>query len=140
MTAAADLALTHVSLLVDDQDKALAFYRDTIGLVVRTDVPLFGIRWLTVGPASQPNLEFILEVPQMNPDAAGQKAARDRLAAGGQGTLIFTTADCDATFARLRDAGVKVTQEPTDQPYGVRDCGFTDPWGNHLRFSQVLAR
>ncbi|MFD0362273.1 VOC family protein [Nocardia sp. GCM10030253] len=138
MSNGKDLALTHVALLVADQEKALEFYRDVIGLEVRQDIPFFGVRWLTVGPASQPGIEFLLEVPEMVPDEAASEAARARLASGAQGTLIFTTDAVDDTFARLRDAGVEVSQEPISQPYGVRDCGFRDPWGNHLRFSQVL--
>ncbi len=132
------LALSHVTLLVGDQDEALAFYRDVVGLVVRTDVEI-GIRWLTVGPSSQPGLEIVLEVPAMHPDPEGQTALERRLESRAQSTLIFTTVDCDATFDRLRALGARVAQEPTDQPYGVRDCSFSDPWGNQLRFSQNLA-
>lgn len=133
-----DLTLTHVSLLVGDQDQALEFYRDVLGLEVRQDLPFAGGRWLTVGPASQPTLEFLLEFPGMNPTPAAVEANEARLASGAQGTLIFTVEDVDATFARLQAAGVKVEQPLIDQVYGVRDCGFADPWGNHLRFSQVL--
>ncbi|MEV0252455.1 VOC family protein [Nocardia sp. NPDC050712] len=138
MSNGKDFALTHVSVLVGDQAQALEFYRDVIGLEVRQDLPFAGVRWLTVGPAAQPTIEFLLEVPAMVPDAARQQAAQARLASGAQGTLIFTTEDCDATYARLREAGAVVAQEPTTQPYGMRDCGFVDPWGNHLRFSQIV--
>ncbi|MEV6432502.1 VOC family protein [Nocardia sp. NPDC051463] len=137
MSNGKDLALTHVAVLVADQEKALEFYRDVIGLEVRQDLPFGDVRWLTVGPVSQPSIEFLLEVPDMVPHEAAAAAARARLASGAQGTLIFTTQAVDDTFARLRDAGVEVTQEPITQPYGVRDCGFRDPWGNHLRFSQL---
>lgn len=138
MSTGKDLALSHVGLMVGDQQTALEFYRDVIGLEVRADVSLGPIRWVTVGPAGQPGIEFILETPEMVPDPVQQEEARRRLGAGAHGTLIFTTESTDATFARLRDAGVRVTQEPADQPYGVRDCGFADPWGNFLRFSQPL--
>ncbi|MFE9583092.1 VOC family protein [Nocardia sp. NPDC006044] len=138
MSNGKDLALTHVALLVGDQDQALQFYRDVLGLEVRQDMPFPGGRWLTVGPADQPGLEFILEVPEMNPDAVAREAAQARLKNGAAGTLIFSVQSADDTFARLRDAGVAVTQEPITQPYGMRDCGFRDPWGNHLRFSEVL--
>ncbi|MEU8900062.1 VOC family protein [Nocardia sp. NPDC048505] len=138
MSNGKDLALTHVAVLVGDQEEALRFYRDVVGLEVRQDMPFAGVRWLTVGPAAQPSIEFLLEVPEMVPDAPRQQAARARLAGGSQSTLIFTTDDCDATFARLREAGAVVVQEPVTQPYGMRDCGFVDPWGNHLRFSQAL--
>ncbi|WP_040777448.1 VOC family protein [Nocardia pneumoniae] len=137
MSNGKDLALSHVGVLVADQQKALEFYRDVIGLEVRADLPFAGGRWVTVGPAQQPGIEFILETPEMVPDDAARTAAQSRLASGAQGTLIFVTDAVDATFARLRDAGVEVTQEPISQPYGVRDCGFRDPWGNHLRFSEL---
>lgn len=133
------LTLTHTFLLVPDQDKALAFYRDVLGLEVRTDAPLGPIRWLSVGPAAQPELEIVLETPEMNPtiDAA---AVRDLMAKGTMSrTIIFATDDCDATFDQLKAAGVEVTQEPIDQPYGVRDFGVRDPFGNHLRFSEMRA-
>ncbi len=138
MSNGKDIALTHVAVLVGDQGKALEFYRDVIGFEVRQDMPFPGGRWLTVGPASQPGIEFILENPEMKPNEAAREAAKARLASGAQGTLIFTTESVDDTFARLREAGVDVDQEPITQPYGVRDCGFRDPWGNHLRFSQLL--
>ncbi|MGI5220067.1 VOC family protein [Nocardia sp. CA-290969] len=138
MSTGKDLALSHVALLVGDQQAALEFYRDVVGLEVRADIPLGPVRWVTVGPAGQPGIEFLLEAPSMVPDPEQQAEAQRRLAAGAHGTLIFTTDSVDATFARLRDAEVTVTQEPADQPYGVRDCGFADPWGNFLRFSQPL--
>ncbi|MFG1797157.1 VOC family protein [Nocardia sp. NPDC049149] len=138
MSNGKDIALTHVAVLVGDQDKALEFYRDLLGLELRQDLEFPGGRWLTVGPAAQPGIEFLLEVPAMNPDDTLRAASEARLANGAQGMLIFTTDAVDETFARLRDAGVQVTQEPVTQPYGVRDCGFADPWGNNVRFSQVL--
>ncbi|WP_330184516.1 VOC family protein [Nocardia sp. NBC_01503] len=134
-----DLTLTHVSVLVDDQEKALEFYRDIIGLQVRQDMPFPGGRWLTVGPAAQPTIEFIIENPAMNPSPEQAAAAQARLASGAQGTLIFHVGDVDALFAKLTEAGVQVDQPLIDQPYGMRDCGFRDPWGNHLRFASVLS-
>ncbi|WP_328392450.1 VOC family protein [Nocardia sp. NBC_00416] len=138
MSTGKDLALSHVGLLVGDQQEALEFYRDVIGLEVRADMPFGPMRWVTVGPAGQPGIEFILEIPSMVPDDEQRREAERRLATGAHGTLIFTTDSADDTFTRLRDAGVRVTQEPADQPYGVRDCGFADPWGNFLRFSEPL--
>ncbi|MGW4353217.1 VOC family protein [Nocardia sp. NPDC004582] len=137
MTTGKDLVLTHVAVLVGDQQQALEFYRDVIGLEVRQDMSFFGdLRWLTVGPAAQPGIEFLLETPTMNPNEAAVQANRARLESRAMGTLIFLTEDVDATFKRLEAAGVPVEQPLIDQPYGVRDCGFADPWGNHLRFSQ----
>ncbi|MGV9414851.1 VOC family protein [Nocardia sp. NPDC003693] len=138
MSSGKDLALTHVSVLVGNQREALEFYRDAIGLEVRQDMPFGKARWLTLGPASQPTIEFLLEVPEMVPNDGVQQGARTRIATGAQGTLIFGTDDVDATFERLEGAGVEVAQRPITQPYGVRDCGFRDPWGNHLRFSQQM--
>ncbi|MFI6047277.1 VOC family protein [Nocardia sp. NPDC051321] len=138
MSNGKDLALSHVAVLVGDQDRAVEFYRDVLGLEVRQDMPFPGGRWLTVGPAGQAGIEFILEVPEMNPSAEAREAAQARLRNGAAGTLIFTTESADDTFARLRDAGAEVSQEPISQPYGMRDCAFRDPWGNHLRFSEVL--
>lgn len=131
-----NLTLTHTVLLVPDQDQALAFYRDVLGLELRTDALLGPLRWLTVGMNSQPELEIVFETPEMNPtvDAAEVRAlmAKGTMAR----TLIFATDDCDGTYEKLKAAGVEVTQEPTDQPCGVRDFGVRDPFGNHLRFSE----
>ncbi|WP_043650629.1 VOC family protein [Nocardia thailandica] len=138
MSTGKDLVLTHVAVLVGDQEQALSFYRDVVGLEVRADLPFAGGRWLTVGPAEQPTLELLLEAPEMNPDPAARQAARDRIAAGAMSTLIFATENADDTYARLEAAGATGAQPPTDQPYGVRDCSVRDPWGNHLRFSQPL--
>jgi uncharacterized glyoxalase superfamily protein PhnB len=138
-TPAKDLALSHVMILVGDQEEALAFYTETIGFEVRTDMPFGpGLRWLTVGPVAQPGIEIVLEVPQMNPDPEAQKRYQARLDNRTQSTLVFDTDDVNATFARLEAAGAEVAQELIDQVYGVRDCAFYDPWGNHLRFNQPL--
>ena len=137
--SASDLALTHVTVLVGDQAEALTFYTEVIGLDVRIDFPFPGGRWLSVGPAAQPTMELVLEVPEMHPEADAQRAMRARVDAGELSlTMIFAVADCDATFARLTAAGAKPGQEPMDQPYGVRDCSVSDPWGNQLHFSQPL--
>ncbi|MCD0481104.1 VOC family protein [Streptacidiphilus sp. ASG 303] len=133
-----DLKLSHTFLQVHDQDEALAFYRDVLGLEVRADVDFQGFRWLTVGPASQPGVEIVLEVPGMG-RPGDEQTLRELLAKGSLGGVIFTTDDLDATFGKIRAAGAEVIQEPVDQPYGVRDCAFRDPSGNHLRFSQVLS-
>ncbi|MFD3704884.1 VOC family protein [Nocardia sp. NPDC058658] len=130
-----DLSLTHVMLLVGDQDEALTFYRDLIGLQVRTDIPFEGnLRWLTVGPVDQKHLEFVLETPEMSPDPAYRAAAQARIDSGAQSTIIFATDDLDGTFTRIRDAGATVAQEIVNQQYG-RDCAFRDPWGNQIRFN-----
>ena len=133
-----DIKLSTCFIAVDDHDKALAFYRDVLGLEVRNDVGFEGMRWVTVGAPSQPDVEIVLEPPVADPNAspADKEAAAKLLAKGLLRGVIFRTGDCDATFERIRAAGAEVLQEPIDQPYGVRDCGFRDPAGNSLRFSQ----
>jgi catechol 2,3-dioxygenase-like lactoylglutathione lyase family enzyme len=130
--------VSHVGLGVLDQDEALAFWRDKVGFEVRTDVtiPQIGLRWLTVGPPQQADVEIMLLPPggpQTPPDVVDK--ARDVLAHGVLPGLIFQVDDCDATYEELKGKGVDMVQEPTDQPYG-RDAAFRDPTGNHIRFTQ----
>jgi predicted enzyme related to lactoylglutathione lyase len=133
-----DIKVSQCFIAVDDHDKALAFYRDALGLEVRNDVGFEGMRWVTVGAPSQPGVEIVLEPPVADPGAStsDKEAAAELLAKGLLRGVIFDTDDCDATFEHIRAAGGEVLQEPIDQPYGVRDCAFRDPSGNMLRFSQ----
>lgn len=133
-----DIRLSTCFIAVDDHDKALAFYRDVLGLEVRNDVAFEGMRWVTVGSPSQPDVEIVLEPPLADPNAsaADRKAMAELLAKGLLRGVMFRTGDCDATFERIREAGAEVLQEPIDMPYGVRDCAFRDPSGNMLRFIQ----
>ncbi|MEU0132221.1 MULTISPECIES: VOC family protein [unclassified Streptomyces] len=137
-----EIKLSQCFIAVDDHDKALAFYRDVLGLEVRNDVGFEGMRWVTVGPPSQPGVEIVLEPPLADPNAspADRKVMAELLAKGLLRGVIFSTDDCDATFERIRAAGADVLQEPIDQPYGVRDCAFRDPAGNMLRFHQPRKR
>jgi catechol 2,3-dioxygenase-like lactoylglutathione lyase family enzyme len=132
------LKLSHTFMIVDDQDKALAFYRDVLGLQLKNDVPLGDERWLTVASPEQPDVEIVLVTASMGHSPQDADALSALLAKGVLGSAIFATDDLAATFERLRAAGAEVLQEPIDQPYGVRDCAFRDPAGNHLRFSQAL--
>jgi catechol 2,3-dioxygenase-like lactoylglutathione lyase family enzyme len=132
------LKLSHTFMIVDDQDKALAFYRDVLGLELKNDVPLGDERWLTVASPEQPGVEIVLVTASMGHSPQDAEALSALLAKGVLGSAIFATDDLEATFERLRAAGAEVLQEPIDQPYGVRDCAFRDPAGNHLRFSQAL--
>jgi catechol 2,3-dioxygenase-like lactoylglutathione lyase family enzyme len=132
------LKLSHTFMIVDDQDKALAFYRDVLGLELKNDVPLGDERWLTVASPEQPDVEIVLVTASMGHSPQDAEALSALLAKGVLGSAIFATDDLAATFERLRAAGAEVLQEPIDQPYGVRDCAFRDPAGNHLRFSQAL--
>ena len=133
-----NLTVSHTFITVSNQDQALQFYRDVIGLKVVNDVAFDGLRWLSLTPPAQPGVEIVLQVPEQYPDIS--PADRDAMAApvakGLLAGVIFATDDCDATFEQLRAAGAEVLQEPIDQPYGVRDCAFRDPAGNMLRFSQ----
>lgn len=133
-----NITLYHCFIAVHDHDKALAFYRDALGLDVRLDVKYEGMRWVTLGPKSQPDVSIVLEPPLADPSAsdADRKAMSDLLARGLLRGVVFATDNCDATFAHIRASGAKVLQEPTDQDYGVRDCAFRDPSGNMIRFSQ----
>ncbi|MFF3753897.1 VOC family protein [Streptomyces sp. NPDC002018] len=137
-----DIRLSHCFLAVDDHDKALVFYRDVLGLTVRSDVSFEGMRWVTVSPPSQPDIEIVLEPPIASPNAseADKRALTDLLAKGLLSRAVFATDDCDATFEHIRASGAEVIQEPIDQPYGVRDCAFRDPSGNLLRFNQPNRR
>ncbi|WP_405882401.1 VOC family protein [Streptomyces sp. NBC_01136] len=133
-----DLKLSQCFIAVDDHDKALAFYRDVLGLEVHNDVAFEGMRWVTVASPLQPDVEIVLEPPDASPDAspADKQAMAELLAKGVLRGVIFSTADCDALYERVRAYGAEVLQEPMDQPYGVRDCAFRDPAGNLLRFKE----
>ena len=135
------LTLSTCFIAVDDHDKALAFYRDVLGLEVRNDVKAEGMRWLSVGPAEQPDVTIVLESVGADPNASqtDKDAAASLLAKGLLRGVIFNTDDCDATFEHIRSSGAEVLQEPMDQFYGVRDCAFRDPAGNMLRFTQPRA-
>jgi catechol 2,3-dioxygenase-like lactoylglutathione lyase family enzyme len=137
-----DITLSQCFIAVDDHDKALAFYRDALGLEVRNDVGFEGMRWVTLGAPSQPDVDIVLEPPLADPNAssADRDAMAELLAKGLLRGVIFRTADVDATFERVRAAGGEVLQEPVDQPYGVRDCAFRDPSGNMVRFTQPRGR
>ncbi|MGW2514802.1 VOC family protein [Streptomyces scopuliridis] len=133
-----DIRLSQCFIAVDDHDKALSFYRDVLGFEVRNDIGFEGMRWVTVGSPSQPDVEIVLEPPAANPNAspADKQAMEELLAKGMLRGVIFSTDDCDATFEHIQASGAEVLQEPIDQPYGVRDCAFRDPAGNMLRFNQ----
>jgi len=133
-----DIRVSHCFLLVDDHEKALGFYRDVLGFQVRNDVSFEGMRWVTVVPPSQPDLEITIETVDSNPAASPEDKEKqaDLLAKGMLRGLIFTTDDVDAAFERIRASGADVLQEPIDQAYGVRDCAFRDPAGNMIRLNQ----
>ena len=133
-----DIKISHSFITVDDQEKALAFYRDALGLVVNTDAPLGPYRWLTVSAPGNPGMEIVLATPDMGHGPDDTESLRMLLAKGALNGVLFTTDDCDAFFERVRATGAEVLQEPIDQPYGVRDCAFRDPSGNHVRIGSPI--
>jgi predicted enzyme related to lactoylglutathione lyase len=137
-----DIKLSQCFIAVDDHDRAIAFYRDVLGLEVRSDVGFEGMRWVTVGSPTQPDVNIVLEPPAADPNVSpdDKQAMAELMAKGLLRGVIFATDDCDATFERISAAGGEVLQEPMDQPYGVRDCAFRDPTGNLLRFTQPLGK
>jgi len=122
-----------------DPEASLAFYRDALGFEVRNDVGYNGMRWITVGPSDQPDMNIVLEPPAADPglNDAERATIAELMAKGSYARIILATADLDATFEKLEATGAEVIQEPTDQPYGVRDCAFRDPAGNHVRINEV---
>ncbi len=133
-----DVKLQNCFLSVDDHEKAIAFYRDALGWEVRNDVSAYGMRWTTMGPPSQPDVSVVLQPPAADPgiSASDRETLSDLLAKGLLGGLVLATGDVDAAFDHVQGTGAEVIQEPMDQPYGVRDCAFRDPAGNHIRISQ----
>ncbi len=132
-----NLALAHTFLTVHDPDLALAFYRDVLGLEPRGDVSNGGFRWITLGLADQPGVEIVLQQPHAGRSPADGDALMELLVKGSLNGLNFRTDDLDATFEKVRASGAEVLQEPTDQPWGVRDCAFRDPSGNMVRINQA---
>lgn len=138
-TALASLTLANCFVYVDDPEKALAFYRDTLGLTVKTDVTNGDYRWLTMVTPSQPELEITIQQTAAMPASdEDKKVLADLVAKGVAGALIFTVDDVDAVFEHVRASGAEVLQKPADQFYGVRDCAFRDPAGNMVRINQNL--
>jgi catechol 2,3-dioxygenase-like lactoylglutathione lyase family enzyme len=134
-------SLTTVNVWVHDQDEALAFYTEKLGLELRNDVtlPEMGdFRWLTVGVPGQEDVAIVLMAVPGPPvfDAETSSKLKDLVAKGAAGGLFFATDDIDSTFKELQNRGVEFSQEPTDQPYG-RDAGFRDPSGNQMRMAQL---
>lgn len=132
-----DVRIQDCFLAVDDHDAAIAFYRDALGFEVRNDVSAYGMRWVSIGPPSQPDVNIVLEPPAADPgiSASDREAIADLMAKGLLRGLNFSTPDLDATFERVQATGAEVIQEPMDQGYG-RDCAFRDPAGNQIRIIQ----
>jgi catechol 2,3-dioxygenase-like lactoylglutathione lyase family enzyme len=130
----------HASFLPqDDPDAAVAFYRDALGFEVRNDVEYGGLHWITVGPADQPGTSIVLYPPSATPGVTDdeRQTIEEMMAKGTFASINLATSDIDGLFERLQATDdADVVQEPTDQPYGVRDCAFRDPAGNLIRIQQ----
>ena len=133
-----NLTLSQCFVLVRDPDRALVFYRDTLGLELRNDVARENFRWITVGAASQPGVAIVL-TNYLNGSPADGDALAALLAKGALNGVHFHTDDLDAIFEKLRASDAEIVQEPTDQPWGTRDCAVRDPSGNLVRIDQPPA-
>ena len=118
---------------------ALAFYRDTLGFDVRLDVGKGEMRWITVGPPNQPDTSIVLNPPAANPGLTEQerRTIAEMMAKGSYATLLLATKDLDRTFEQLQANDADIVQEPTEQPYGLRDCAVRDPAGNLIRIQEL---
>jgi catechol 2,3-dioxygenase-like lactoylglutathione lyase family enzyme len=134
-----DITIHSTMLPQNDPEAAIAFYRDTLGFEVRNDVGYEGMHWITVGPPGQPGTSIVLYPPEATPGITDeeQRTIAEMMAKGTFASINLATGDVDGTFERLQAGEAEVVQEPTDQPYGVRDCAFRDPAGNLLRIQQA---
>ena len=123
----------------DDPDASLAFYRDTLGFEVRGDVEYGGMHWITVGAPEQPGTSIVLYPPQATPGITDdeRRTIAEMMAKGTYASINLATADVDGAFARLQASDADVVQEPTDQPWGIRDCAVRDPAGNLIRIQEL---
>ncbi|MET8911751.1 VOC family protein [Micromonospora sp. NPDC004551] len=134
-----DITINTTVLPHDDPDASLAFYRDVLGFEVRNDVGQGRMRWITVGPAGQPETSILLAPPAADPGVTDEERRTivEMMAKGTYGWILLATHDLDGTFEKLQAGDAEVVQEPIDQPYGVRDCAFRDPAGNLIRIKQL---
>jgi catechol 2,3-dioxygenase-like lactoylglutathione lyase family enzyme len=136
---AMEITIHSAMLPHQDPEATLAFYRDTLGFEVRNDVGYSGMRWITVGPPGQPGTSIVLYPPQAAPGLTDdeRQMIAEMMAKGTYASINLATPDLDATFERLQAGDAEVVQEPTEQPYGLRDCAFRDPAGNLLRIQEL---
>ncbi|PRX92285.1 VOC family protein [Allonocardiopsis opalescens] len=134
-----DITIHQTFLPHDDPDATLAFYHDLLGFEVRNDVGYQGMRWITIGPAGQPDTSVVLHPPTADPGITDdeRRTITEMMAKGTYAAINLATKDLDGAFAQLEAGGAEVVQEPTEQPYGVRDCAFRDPSGNLVRIQQL---
>ncbi|HEY9311353.1 VOC family protein [Williamsia sp.] len=134
-----DITIHSSFLPHNDAEAALAFYRDTLGFEVRNDVGYNGLRWLTVGPVGQPAVNIVLAPPGADPGTTDEerRTIEEMMAKGTYASVLLATTDLDATFEKVQAGGTEIVQEPTEQPYGVRDCALRDPSGNMVRIQEL---
>ena len=137
-----DISIHSSFLPHNDPDDSLAFYRDTLGFEVRNDVGYQGMRWITVGPAGQPGTSIVLYPPFATPGITDdeRRTIAEMMAKGTYGWILLATRDLDGTFEKVQANDAEVVQEPTEQPYGVRDCAVRDPAGNLIRIQELRQR
>jgi catechol 2,3-dioxygenase-like lactoylglutathione lyase family enzyme len=135
-----DITIHSSFLPHNDPDASLAFYRDTLGFEVRNDVEYNGLHWITVGPAGQPDTAIVLYPPEASPGVTDDERSTiaEMMAKGTYAGVNLATPDLDGTFERVQASdAADVVQEPTEQPYGVRDCAVRDPAGNLIRIQEL---
>jgi catechol 2,3-dioxygenase-like lactoylglutathione lyase family enzyme len=134
-----DITIHTTFLPHDDPDASLAFYRDVLGFEVRGDVGQGRMRWITVGPPGQPGTSILLAPAAADPGITDEerRAIAEMMAKGTYGWIMLATKDLDGTFEQVQAGDAEVVQEPTEQPWGVRDCAFRDPAGNLVRIQQL---
>ena len=133
-----DITINASFLPQNDPEAALGFYRDILGFEVRNDVGYQGLRWITVGPADQPDTSIVLYPPTATPGITEDEGnvIAEMMAKGTFASVNLATPDLTDTFEKLQASGADVVQEPTDQPYGIRDCAIRDPAGNLIRIQE----
>lgn len=133
-----NMTIHQTFLMHNDGDESIAFYVDKLGFEVRNDVGYNGMRWITIGPVGQPDTSIVLTPPGADPGITDEERATiaEMMAKGTFGHVILAADDVDAAFNEIQATGAEVVHEPTDQPYGVRDCAFRDPSGNLVRINQ----
>jgi uncharacterized glyoxalase superfamily protein PhnB len=135
-----DISIHSSMLPHEDPEASLAFYRDALGFEVRNDVEYGGMHWITVGPPSQPDISIVLYPPAATPGLTEEerRTVAEMMAKGTYASVNLAARDLDATFERLQASdAAEVVQEPTEQPYGIRDCSVRDPAGNLIRIQQL---
>ena len=134
-----DISIHTTFLPHDDPEAALGFYRDVLGFELRNDVGYEGMRWLTVGPPGQPGVHIVLHPPGADPGITEEerRTIAEMMAKGTYASIMLATQDLEATFDQLQSRDVDIVQEPTDQPWGMRDCAVRDPAGNMVRIQEM---